>query len=107
MSQDITIKFVDFWSAFDIYDNKFVKALSAKHNVTVLPKESRENPDLLFFSRSGNAEHLKYGNCIKIYFTGENNVPDFNECDYALSFHHINFGARHLRYPLYMLYEPY
>ena len=105
MSQDITIKFVDFWSAFDIYDNKFVKALSAKHNVTVLPKESRENPDLLFFSRSGNAEHLKYGNCIKIYFTGENNVPDFNECDYALSFHHINFGARHLRYPLYMLYE--
>ncbi len=104
-SEDITVKFVDFWPAFDHRNNKFVAALSAHHRVTVLPAGSKETPDLLFYScYNGGRNHLGY-DCIKIYFTGENDCPDFNECDYAMSFYPLQLGDRHLRYPLYMLYE--
>jgi alpha(1,3/1,4) fucosyltransferase len=41
---------------------------------------------------------------IKIFFTGENFCPDFNVCDYALSFEYLDYGDRHLRYPLYLFY---
>ena len=101
---DISIKFVNFWPTFDIHDNKFVKALNSRHNVTVIPVESSDTPDILFYSRCGVPVHYDY-DCVKVYFTGENDVPDFNECDYALSFHDIDFNGHSLRYPLYMLYE--
>jgi hypothetical protein len=50
---------------------------------------------------------MKYPKAIKIYFTGENDVPDFNFCDYAIGFHHISFEDRYLRFPLYLLYDEY
>lgn len=103
-SNCVTVKFVDFWPTFDVEHNKFVDALRSKYLVTVLPTDGDEVPDLLFYSRCGNGRHLSY-DCIRIYFTGENDCPDFNECDYALSFYPLTLGDRHLRYPLYMLYE--
>ena len=102
-SNTVSVKFVDFWPTFDVEHNKFVDALRSKFHVTVLPTEGKEVPDLLFYSRCGNGRHLYY-DCIKIYYTGENDCPDFNECDYALSFYPLALGDRHLRYPLYMLY---
>ena len=103
MPHTVTVKFVDFWPTFDENDNKFLAAMRATTDVAVLPAACAEEPDILFYSRCG-LQHLDYQN-VKVYFTGENDVPDFNECDYALSFHHLTFGDRHLRYPLYMLYE--
>lgn len=100
----IKIKFVDFWPSLDHKNNNFTRALESKFHVEVLDVASKETPDILFYSALGN-EHYKYEGCIKVYYTGENDVPDFNECDYALSFHHIDFSGRHLRYPLYMTYE--
>ncbi|MCM1290313.1 MAG: glycosyltransferase family 10 [Prevotella sp.] len=102
--KDLTIKFVDFWPSFDVRNNKFVSALSDKFNVRVLDDDSDARPEMLFYSVYGT-EHYNYPDCIKIYYTGENDVPDFNECDYALSFHQIDFDGRHLRYPLFMTYE--
>ena len=103
-SNCVTVKFVDCWPTCDVEHNKFVDALRSKYLVTVLPTDGDEVPDLLFYSRCGNGRHLSY-DCIRIYFTGENDCPDFNECDYALSFYPLTLGDRHLRYPLYMLYE--
>ncbi len=102
--KEITIKFVDFWKSFNHGKNVFVDALSAKFKVKVLDGSSKEKPDLLFYSLFGN-EHYKYQDTVKIYFSGENDVPDFNECDYALSHNRMDFNGRHLRYPLYMTYE--
>lgn len=102
--KEITVKFVDFWPSLNHDDNVFTRALRAKYSVTVLSDGDKARPDLLFYSAFG-IEHYAYGDCVKIYFTGENDVPDFNECDYAISFHHIDFSGRHLRYPLYMTYE--
>lgn len=100
----LKIKFENFWPDFDCHNNKFVSALRTAHDIEVLGPGSTESPDILFYSRCGRPRHYDY-DCLKIYYTGENDVPDFNECDYAISFYNIDIDGRSLRYPLYMLYE--
>lgn len=97
----IKIYFVDFWKGFKIEENYFIRILSKSYEVVI-----DQNPDYLFYSTFG-FEHLKYKDCVKIYFTGENDVPDFNFCDYAIGFQHITFEDRYIRYPLYLLYKGY
>lgn len=93
----IKIKFVDFWSGFDEHNNDFYKILNEKYDV-----EISEEPEFLFYSVFGY-KNLDY-DCIKIFYTGENIIPDFNNCDYAIGFHKIEFGKRYLRMPLYNLF---
>jgi alpha(1,3/1,4) fucosyltransferase len=93
----IKINFCDFWPGFEA-NNLLLRFLEKHFDVCI-----DDNPDYLFFSVYGNS-HLKFKNCIKIQFTGENLVPDFNLCDYALGFHYIEFGDRYLRFPLYVYY---
>lgn len=38
---------------------------------------------------------------VRIFLTGENVLPDFNICDYALAFGYLDFGDRYYRLPLY------
>jgi len=99
MKKTIKIYFVDFWSDFDPKDNLFIKRLKNYYNVII-----DEKPEYLFYSHNGN-ENLKFNSCVKIYFSGENDVPDFNLCDYAIAFHHITFEDRYFRLPLYTLYK--
>lgn len=99
MKQTIKIKFVDFWLNFNPKDNYFYNFLNIHYNV-----QFSDNPDYLFFSVYGY-NHLQYSNCIKIMYTGENVVPDFNFCDYALGFHYIDFENRYMRFPLYLMYS--
>jgi hypothetical protein len=101
--KSITISFTDFWPTFNFTDNFFIKVLSAKYDVKVVNPD--EGPDLLIYSFNG-CEFLKY-NGLKVYFTGENDVPDFNFCDYGISFHPIQFNDRHLRLPLYVKYPAF
>lgn len=42
-------------------------------------------------------KHLKYKNCVKIFWGGENMVPNFNYCDYAISYLYIDFYGRHFK----------
>lgn len=75
------------------------KTLSSKYNI-----EYSDNPDYLFYSVFGNTHH-KY-DCVRIFYTGENVVPNFNYCDYALGFNHLEFEDRYMRLPLWrMLYN--
>lgn len=61
--------------------------------------------DYLFFSVFDGNHHVEaHENAVKILFTGESYCPDFNACDYALSFEYLDYGDRHLRLPLYLLY---
>lgn len=96
----IKIKFVDFWPGFDLDSNFIVKTLSIKYEVIQV-----ESPDYLFFSCFGFT-HLSY-ECVKKLFVGENLVPDFNICDYALGFDYLSFGDRYLRLPLYVTYDSF
>lgn len=96
--EKIKIKFVDFWPGFDEKNNDFYEILSKKYNI-----EISDYPEFLFYSVFGD-DNLDY-DCIKIFYTGENFIPDFNNCDYAIGFHKIEFGKRYLRIPLYFLFQ--
>ena len=96
----IKINFCDFWPGFN-KSNLFFKFLEKHFNVQIC-----DDPDYIFFSVYGN-KHLSFKNAVKILYTGENMVPDFNLCDYAIGFNYIDFGDRYLRFPLYAYYQWY
>jgi hypothetical protein len=98
MKQEIKVKFTDFWPGFNPTSNVIYNLLSQEYQI-----EISDDPDFVIFSVEG-FEHLKF-NCVRIFYTGENQTPDFNICDYALGFHHINFEDRYFRLPLYFLYD--
>ena len=91
----IKIKFLDFWSGFDYNTFIIYKLLVRSYNVIIA-----EDPDYIVFSMFGH-EHLNYPKAIKIYYTGENVVPDFNLCDYAIGYEYLEYGDRYLRFPDY------
>ena len=65
----------------------------------VHPREA----DYIFHSCMGK-DVLKYDG-IRIFATGECVTPNFNVCDYALGFDHIQFGDRYCRLPLIKLFK--
>lgn len=96
----LKIKFVDFWGGFNSNSNFIIDVLKLKYDVILA-----EDPDYLFFSCFGSS-HLSY-KCVKILFIGENLVPDFNLCDYALGFDWLTFGDRYMRLPLYVTWDSF
>lgn len=97
----IKIAFVDFWQGFDIYNNYFVNVLKNKYDVEVITDGNKEAVEYLFYSCFGY-RNLEY-DCVKIFYTGENIVPDFNLCDYAIGYEHMDYGDRYIRMPLYVI----
>jgi len=98
----LKLGFADFYRDF-LPENFYIcKLLSQHYSIEV----DNTNPDYLFFSVFGN-KHLTYTNCIKIFWTGENQTPDFNFCDYAIGFDYLQFGDRYFRFPLYFCYKDY
>ena len=92
----IKIKFSGMGGKFDPQNNFISNILKKYYTV-----ELSDNPDYLIYSVN-SSDYLKY-NCVRIFYTAENIVPDFNICDYAIGFHYMDFGDRYCRYPLYMV----
>ena len=60
-----------------------------------------EKPDFLFYGDAGKGEQLLYpARTIRIFLTGENIPPNWNEADYALTHERI-WNERHWRVPLW------
>lgn len=91
----ISINFVGYEPY--MLEHNFVLQILQKH----YDVEINDNPDIVFFSLF-NADYRKY-NCIKVYVGGEPCIPDFNECDYAISSTKIECDNRHCYYPFYFL----
>ena len=90
------LKFSDFCPfTFNDKDNFFTNVLSKKYDL-----KFDDNPDFLIYSSFG-FEYAKYG-CIRIYYTGENDLPDINECDWAFSHDFNDFNGRNFRLPYYV-----
>ena len=98
MKKHIKIKFVDFTPNFDPQKATIWKRLWDWYDV-----ELSDHPDWLVYSVFGE-EHLAYNDCVKIYWTGENQAPDFNFCDYAIGIDQLSFGDRYLYFPLWLCY---
>lgn len=86
----IKVNFCDYTNNINA-SNSFKTTFQKYYNV-----EISKEPDFLFYSCFG-AKHLDYKNCVKIFVTAENVIPDFNECDYGAAFDYINFGDRYFR----------
>jgi hypothetical protein len=96
MKPILKIGFADFVSRFDPRNNYFTNLLSSKYTI-----EISDDPEILFCS-CYSAQRFRY-NCIKIFYTGENQRPDFRESDFAMTFDFCE-DPRHYRLPLYALY---
>lgn len=91
----IKLWFTDFYEGFDPYNNILLGLLEPHFKLELNP----ERPDFLIYSCHGR-DFLNFNTC-RIFYTGENLVPDFNLCDFALGFHHLQFADRYLRFPNY------
>lgn len=94
MKKLLKIKFTGFWNGFDPRDNIFSHLLASEFDL-----ELSDNPDLLIYSVYDFA-HLNY-KCHKIFYTAENVRPNFNECDFAITFDYDSYDNRNMRMPLY------
>lgn len=100
MTKELKVWFTDFWPGFE-KDNFFLNLLESRFSIKLDP-----NPDYLIFSIYGD-KHLAYSDSIKICYSGENCLPDFNACDYGIGFDFLSFEDRYLRFPLYLIYPGY
>ncbi len=98
-NKEIKVNFTDFYDGFEKKNNYIYKILSEKYRITIEEK----NPDYLIYSCFGQ-EFLNY-DCIKIFYTSENVIPDFNLCDYATGFAYLDFKERYKRFANFVAYE--
>ena len=101
MKKRIKVKFLDFEPYFPPKKQPFYEIMTRHCDVV-----ETDSPDYVI-DRGLSFKHVKYSNCVKILFCGENYVPDFNLFDYAIGFYDINFGDRYIRHPLFARYASF
>lgn len=89
----IKVQFCDFWTNFVLEESHLYKTLIKRYDVVIC-----DEPDFLFYTCDSN-KNIKYNNCVKIFYTAENVVPNFNKCDYGIGVDYITFEDRYLRFP--------
>ncbi len=92
--ETISIKYVDYWQGFDYTKEYFYNLLSTEFNLIY----SEEDPGYIIYSNYG-LEHLKY-NCVKIFVSYENERPNFNICDFAVTSDYCN-NKNHYQLPVF------
>ena len=93
----LRIAFTDHYVGFNSTDNRIWKALQKHYQLELTTDLSVAN--LLVFSDFG-INHWKF-NGHKIYLTGENMLPDFDQCDLAFTPAELPGDKRAIRLPLY------
>lgn len=68
--------------------------------VCINPVLDYEKPDFVFYSNNG-VKHLQYPQSVKIQINVESYIPDFNDCDYAISTVMLNMPERCLWVPAF------
>ncbi len=96
-SRPLLIGCSDFAVPTRPHDLRMYQVLAAMRSVAEAP--GIEEADLLIYSDFGEAHRRAKG--LKVYLTGENMVPDFNECDLAFSPVEITGDRRAVRLPYY------
>ena len=95
------IAFTDFWDGFNPEKSPRTRYFldACDYELTDLT-----HADYVIYSVHGNRHWQADDHCIKIFYTVENLVPDFNACDYAVGFEWMDYGDRYIRMPLYYVY---
>ncbi|WQZ95238.1 fucosyltransferase [Helicobacter pylori] len=85
------------------FRKKFILHFILSQRYTITLHRNPDKPaDIVFGSPIGSARKiLSYQNAKRVFYTGENEVPNFNLFDYAIGFDELDFNNRYLRMPLY------
>jgi hypothetical protein len=99
----MNISFADFWDGFDNNDNFFIDLLkSINSNYNFIPFS--DQTEVLIYSCFGRSHHYADKNKVKkIFYTGENLRPNYNDCHYSLTFDFDTYNGRNIRLPLWLL----
>ena len=90
-----------FADTFDGAKEYFTNLLSVRYEVV----RDDQRPDYLIFGdRNFGESNVRYENCVRIFYTGENQRHTDYRCDFAISFDHPT-DSRMFRMPLYLIYE--
>ncbi len=95
----IRLDFCDFWPGFPKASNYFFNVLKTRFDV-----ELHDCPDFVFYSDPKRHFHRLH-NCVRIFVGVESWLPDWRECDYALTCNYLD-DERHLRLPFYVPWRP-
>jgi hypothetical protein len=93
-----------FTDTFGGVENFFTKILSERYDVV----SDNVNPDYLIFGDrnfGSNNSHYDNKNCVKIFYTGENERPWDYKCHNSITFDHFEFEGKNYRLPLYVIYD--
>lgn len=102
----MNICYLDMWPGFDVNCNWFNLAFkNCFPTVQFNFSNSSENANIIFASSFGTSKYLiNNSKAIKIFYTGENERPDFSFADYSLTFDYDDHGGRNFRLPHWFLY---
>jgi hypothetical protein len=92
---------VGFWEDFNLNESKilFMNIIKEKYNI-----EISDNPDYIICSVFGDYyDYCKYPQ-VRIMFSPENYIPDFNFIDYAISSYPLKLQDRHCQIPYFINY---
>jgi hypothetical protein len=91
----IRVDFCDMGSGLSKTDNYFADLLRTRFDLQIM-----DCPDFVFYFDPNQHVHRLH-NCVRIYVGQERALPDWNECDYALTTNYLD-DPRHLRLPYYV-----
>ncbi|WQW31876.1 fucosyltransferase [Helicobacter pylori] len=85
------------------FRKKFILYFILSQHYTITLHQNPDKPaDIVFGNPLGSARKiLSYQNAKRVFYTGENESPNFNLFDYAIGFDELDFRDRYLRMPLY------
>ncbi len=105
MAKKIKVGFADFWESYLPEDSCFLRILRKYFDVEVIDTRTptaKDNVEYLFCSVF--SQNFLDFDCIRIFYTGENIIPDFNLYDYAIGFEKMEVGDRYFWDPLCYTY---
>lgn len=95
------IAFLDFWDSFEP-NNNFLLHLFREINPNI-QVVAPQLADTIIFSCFGHQNMMHQGKK-KIFFTGENKRPNYNQCNFSISFDFDDYQGRNVRIPLWYYY---
>ncbi|RKV00689.1 fucosyltransferase [Helicobacter pylori] len=98
----LKIAVANWWGGAEEFKKSALYFILSQRYTITLHQNPNKPSDLVFSNPLGSARKiLSYQNTKRVFYTGENEVPNFNLFDYAIGFDELDFRDRYLRMPLY------
>ncbi|MFP6275133.1 glycosyltransferase family 10 domain-containing protein, partial [Helicobacter pylori] len=104
----LKIAVANWWGGAEEFKKSTLYFILSQHYTITLHQNPDKPADIVFGNPLGSARKiLSYQNTKRVFYTGENEAPNFNLFDYAIGFDELDFNNRYLRMPLYYAYLHY